>query len=250
MRDLSSSLRAAQQASVRSPYVRVTASNRSHGVVRWRWERIYTGSEADYRHGMAIAGNGAMIRARISPPADGHKLYRQTVTSPGPEADFSSWTHTGENNCTAVAVAAVGNEVSIFWINTAREVRRIRSTNHGLNWGNAELIDYTPTAAGQGLGAAYKANGDLAAGYTDQTNLYIKKCIAGNWQAAVACDKTTGDLNGIGMVYDGDWVLLVAGSDAEGRARVWSLAYGDGGDVPAGQWSGPEAVAAAEAGAG
>ena len=45
-----------------------------------------------------------------------------------------------------------------------------------------------------------------------------------------------------------DWNLLVTGQDANGNYKVWSLIYGDGGDVPAGVWSSLKELASAPAG--
>ena len=250
MRTLSPSLLAAQQSPSHVPYVRVEASNRVAGVIRLHWDRLYTGGEADYYHAMALCSSGAMVRARLTPPADGSKLYRQTVSNPGPGADFSNWVYTGHYDCVAVAAAACGNTLSLLWISSSREVRQIFSTDGGVNWGAAELIDYTPGAGSHRLAAAYRPNGDLAVFYTDQVYLYVKQRVSGIWQTTVVWDKTTGDLSGVAAVYDGDWDLLVTGVDANGNVRLWSLVYGDGGDVPAGTWSPLEAVAAAPSGAG
>ena len=125
----------------------------------------------------------------------------------------------------------------MFWINSSREIRRIKSTDYGVNWGNPELIDYSPTTATYGLAAAYKPNGDLAIFFADQTTLYVKKRVAGAWQTKAAWDKTTGDLSGVAAVYDSDWNLLVTGKDTAGNYKLWSLLYGDDGDVAAGTWS-------------
>ncbi len=248
MKTLSPALLAAQQSASRVPYIKVTAGNRVHGMLRLDWERLYTGSEADYYHALAICGSGALVRVRLTPPADGRKLYRQAVPGPGPAADFSSWVYTGQYNGTRVAAAAAGNMVSLFWVNTSREIRRIVSSDSGANWGSPELIDQAPTTAAGGLAAAYKTNGDLALFFTDQATLYVKKLVNGSWQARAAWDQAAGNLSGAAAVYDGDWHLLITGQDAAGCPRVWSLAYGDGGTVPAGSWTPLCAVAAAPAG--
>jgi hypothetical protein len=230
-------LLAAQKEASHVPYVRVEAKNKMAGVVRVDWERLYTGTEDDYFHALTMPGDGSLIRARITPPADGRKLYRQRVANPGPSSNFSVWTYTDQYNCVVVAAASQGAEVSIFWINANREIRRIKSTDNGASWGSPELIDYSPTTTINGLAAAYKPNGDLAIFFTDQATLYVKKHVGGSWQAKSAWDKSTSDLSGMAAVYDGDWNLLVTGKDASGNFKLWSLIYGDGGDVPAGTWS-------------
>ena len=237
MRSLTSTLLAAQKEASRTPYVKVEAKNRIAGVVRLDWTRLYTGSEDDYFHALTMPGDGSLIRARITPPVDGRKLYRQRVANPGPSSNFSTWTYTNQYNCVVVAAASLGAEVSIFWINSGREIRRIKSTDYGVNWGSPELIDYSPTTAIYGLAAAYKPNGDLAIFFADQATLYVKKHVGGSWQSKVAWDKTTGDLSGVAAVYDADWNLFVTGQDSADNFKLWSLIYGDGGDVASGTWS-------------
>ncbi|MFC2005994.1 hypothetical protein ACFLVG_03440 [Chloroflexota bacterium] len=237
MRSLTSTLLAAQKEATHTPYVKVEAKNKISGVVRLDWTRLYNGSEDDYFHGVTMPGDGSLIRVRITLPSDSRKLYRQRVASPGPSSDFSTWTYTNQYNCIVVAAASLGAEVSIFWINSSREIRRIKSTDYGVNWGNPELIDYSPTTAIYGLVAAYKPDGDLAIFFADQATLYAKKHAGGSWQSKASWDKTTGDLSGIAAIYNNDWNLFVTGEDSSGNFKLWSLIYGDGGDVASGTWS-------------
>ena len=248
MRTLSSTLLAAQQSASYTPAVKIEVKNKMTGVTRFNWERLYQGSEDEYYHGMTAAGDGSLIRARITLPSDGRKLYRQRIYNPGSQSDFSAWIYTGQNNCLAAAAAAYGSEVSIFWINSNRELRRLKSSNYGINWLNAELLDYSPSTDVHGLAAVYKPNGDLAIFFTSQMSLFVKQCISGNWQAASAWDKITGYLSSVSAVYDRDWNLMITGQDANGNYKVWSLIYGDGGAVPAGVWSSLQELAAAPAG--
>ena len=245
MRSLSSTLLATQKQATRTPYVKVEAKNKIAGVVRLDWERLYTGSEDDYFHALTMPGDGSLIRTRITLPGDSRKLYRQRVANPGPSSDFSQWTYCNQYNCIVVAAASLGAEVSIFWINSNREIRRIKSTDYGVNWGSPELIDYSPTTAIYGIAASYKSNGDIALFFADQATLYVKKYVNGEWQNKAAWDKTTGDLSGIATVYDSDWNLFVTGKDSNGNFKLWSLIYGDGGEVTAGTWSALKEVASA-----
>ena len=248
MRSLTSTLLAAQKQPATIPYVKVEASNKIAGVVRYDWTRLYNGSEDDYFHALTMPGDGSLIRARLTLPADSRKLYYQRVANPGPESNFSQWTYASQYNAIVVTAASLGTEVSIFWIKTNREIRRIKSTDYGVNWGTPELIDYSPTTAIYGLAAAYKPGGDLAIFFADQATLYVKKCVGGEWQSKSAWDKTTGDLSGVACVYDDDWNLLVSGEDSAGNFKLWSLVYGDGGDVAAGTWSALKELASAPSG--
>ncbi len=238
MRDLAATLLSAQKRATATPYVRLEAGNKIAGVVRYDWDRLYTGAEDDYYHAVAMPGDGSLIRARATPPGDNGKLYRQRVPDPGPASDFSQWTYTNQYNAAAVACAALGAEVSIFWANGVnRKIQRLKSTDYGVSWGGPEVIDYCPTTSIGGLAAAYKPNGDLAVFFADQATLYVKKNIGGQWQPRSTWNKSTGDLSGIAAVYEDDWNLLITGRDASGNYKLWSLIYGDGGDVSAGSWS-------------
>ncbi len=180
MRSLTSTLLTAQKQPSALPFLKIEASNKIAGVVRYDWTRLYTGSEDDCFHDMAIPGDGSMVRVRITPPADSRKLYRQRVADPGPSSDFSQWTYTTQYNAAVVACAALDAEVSIFWIDSAtRKIQRIISTDYGATWGSPETVDYSPTTSIFGLTAAYKPGGDLAVFFADQANLYVKKHISG-----------------------------------------------------------------------
>ncbi|MDI6814938.1 MAG: hypothetical protein QMC90_02490 [Dehalococcoidales bacterium] len=249
MRTLSSTLLAAQKQATHIPYVKVEACNKISGVVRLDWTRLYTGTEADYFHAVTMPGDGSLIRVRIALPVDSRKLYCQRVASPSPSSDFSTWTYTNQYNAAVVACCSLGAEVSIFWINGVnRAIYQLKSTDYGVSWGTPTLLGYSPTTAIYGIAAAYKANGDIALFYADQATLYVMKRIGGSWGGATAWDKTTGDLSGVACVYDGDWNLFVTGKDSDGNFKLWSLVYGDGGDVAADTWSDLKEFASAPSG--
>ncbi len=237
MRSLTSTLLAAQKEASRTPFVKVEAKNKIAGVVRLDWTRLYTGSEADYFHALTIPDDGSLIRVRITPPSDSLKLYRQRVANPGPESDFSQWTYCNQYNAIIVACCCLGAEVSIFWIKGDRGIYQLKSTDYGVNWGSPELIAYSPTTAIYGIAADYKPNGDLAIFFADQATLYVKKYVNGSWQDKATWDKTTGNLSGVATVYDGDWNLFITGKDSDGNFKLWSLVYGDGGEIAVGTWS-------------
>jgi len=245
MRSLTSTLLAAQKQAATAPYVKVEAKNKIAGVVRYDWTRLYTGSEDDYFHALAMPGDGSLIRARITPPADSRKLYRQRVAAPGPQSDFSQWVYASQYDVVIVAACSLGAEVSIFWINSDRELYHLKSSDYGVSWGSPQLLGYSPTTAINGIAAAYKPNGDIALFFADQATLYVMKRINNSWGSKVAWDKTTGDLSGVAAVYDGDWNLFVTGQDSGDDFKLWSLVYGDGGEVAAGSWSGLQVLASA-----
>jgi len=245
MRSLSGTLLIAQKEATRTPYVRLEAKNKIAGVVRYNWSRLYNGSEDDYFHATTMPGDGSFIRARITPPADSRKLYRQRVANPNPDSDFSQWVYTDQYNAVIVACCSSGAEVSIFWIKSDRKIYQLKSTDYGVNWGSPELLGYTPTTAIYGIAAAYKPNGDIALFFADQATLYVMKRTNGSWGNTASWDKSTGDLSGVATVYDGDWNLIVTGKDTDDNYKLWSLVYGDGGEVTGGTWSALKEIASA-----
>jgi len=78
----------------------------------------------------------------------------------------------------------------------------------------------------------------------------VIKRIAGSWGSSVAWGESTGDLSGIATVYDSDWNLFVTGKDTAGNFKLWSIIYGDGGDVSPGAWSDLKQFASAPSGEG
>jgi hypothetical protein len=245
MRQLSQTLLAAQKEASRTPYIKVEASNKHTGVVRLSWTRLYEGAEADYYHAATMPGDGSLVRVRVTPPSDSRKLYRQRVAAPSPQSDFSQWVYTSQYDVVIVAAGSLGAEVSIFWINADRELYHLKSSDYGASWGSPQLLTYSPTTAINGIAAAYKPNGDIALFFADQATLYVMKRINNSWGSKVAWDKTTGDLSGVAAVYDGDWNLFLTGKDTGGDYKLWSLVYGDGGEVAAGSWSGLKIFASA-----
>ena len=222
MRSLSETLLTAQKEATRTPYIKLEAKNKIAGVIRYKWSRLYSGSEDDYFHAMTMPGDGSLIRVRITPPADSRKLYRQRVANPNPDSDFSQWVYTNQYNAVIVACCSSGAEVSIFWIKSDRKIYQLKSTDYGVNWGSPELLGYTPTTAIYGVAAAYKPDGDIALFFADQATLYVMK-------------RTNGS----------DWNLIITGKDTDGNYKLWSLVYGDGSEVTADTWSALKEIASA-----
>ncbi|MEO8458253.1 MAG: hypothetical protein ABI559_10610 [Chloroflexota bacterium] len=88
MRTLPAALLDAQKSASAAPYLRATISDLIGGLRRLVWTRVYTGSEPDSFHAACIAGDGSLIRARVT----GGHVYYQRVTSPGGASNFSVWT--------------------------------------------------------------------------------------------------------------------------------------------------------------
>jgi len=237
MRELTPTLLAAQRFPSRVPYVQVVVSSKTDGIARLRWQRLYDGIEPASYSAAAFSGGGALLRVRVGNSADNFRLYFQRVAAPGPSADFSNWEVLDIWECRGVAIAARNAEALIFWLDTNLVLWYIASADDGLNWSSPIKLDNVTALPVDGLAAAFQPNGDLAVFFTSAASLYIKKRLGGNWQVKSWWDKTTGDINSIAVVADGDWRLLVAGVDVDGNPRVWTLTCGHGGEIPAGEWS-------------
>ncbi len=236
MRTLSNTLVAAQKQASHIPCVKLEAVNKTAGVTRLDWQRLYSGIEEDYFHTLTIAGDGSLIRARITTPSDSRKLYVQRTANPSAESDFGNWTYTNQYNAVVVTAVSFGATVYIFWIKSDRKIQLITSINYGSSWSAVQLIDYAPSTAINGISAACKTNGDIALFFADQSTLYVKKLVNGQWQPKSAWNKSTGGLSGMSAFYDNDWLLFITGKDSGGNYKLWSLVYGDEGNLPAGNW--------------
>jgi len=155
MKDLSATLLAAQKKPDRLPYVEAKVYDFEQGIKRLSWERLYEGSEADNHHGIAFDGQGSMHRIRAA--AD-NKLYRQKVTSPDDQSDYSQWTQLAANCQGPCAIAAHGAKVYIFYRTTANVLWKYYSHNYGQDWSNAQLVAYTNVLS---MAATWWSTGDI-----------------------------------------------------------------------------------------
>jgi hypothetical protein len=250
MRTLTATLLAAQKTSSRTPCVKVEARNNLCGVVNLKWTRLYTGTEPDGQHALTLPADGSLIRLRVTPSTDNYKLYRQRVISPEADSDFTQWTYLSQYGIAAVAACSLGAEVSLFWVKSTGEIDRSKSLDNGATWQATDYPGYAPSGAVTQMAAAYKSNGDLALFFTESSTLYVIKRVSGAWQSRTAWNKTTGLLLGVAVVYDlpsADWKLIVSGVDTAGVRKIWSIIYGDGGEVTAGSWSALKEITSATA---
>jgi len=207
------------------------------GPGRPGWKEIYTGSEPEYLHAMTVTSSGRLVRARITPPEEGCKLYVQAVEDPGTGSDFSCWNYVNCYDLVVLAVTSLAEEVHLFYILANRRIERLISYDGGLSWNGPDLVDYTPTTDINGIAAAFSCSGDISLFFADQATLYVKKCTGGGWQARAGWPHNASALSGASVVYDGDWTLAVTGRDPGGGYRLWQVVYGDGFRYPVGQWS-------------
>ncbi|MDP2663580.1 MAG: hypothetical protein Q8R28_22935 [Dehalococcoidia bacterium] len=234
MRTLSAALLAAQKSGAAAPFLRVRVIQKVGGIGRLDWQRLYTGAEADATHGAAQAGDGSLLRIRVSP---GNTVQIQRVSSPGPGSDFATWPAGTGSNAAAVAICASGNIVWAFYSESAGgTVKAAQSTDYGATFGAWTEIAPSGTAPTR-LAAAMKNSGEVLALFERGSQVYSIKRSGGAWGSQTAWTNSVATVTGLSACYMGDWNVVVSGQDASGNARVWTCLYGDGYSQGVGTWS-------------
>lgn len=239
MRTLSTTLLAAQKEPSRRPYVKVEVRDRAGAIERIAWQRLYTGTEPDSYHAVAMPGDNSLLRLRFN-PSDAN-VYLMRVASPGPGSDFSSWQAMGSAFAGGVALAAGGAEAMLFYVAPAPNSDSVyyrQSNDYGQSWGPGYSAGAPSPASPVGwLAAAYKPNGDLALFATAGTSLFVKTRTSGVWSDWQQWTNQLSQYTGVAVAYQGDWNVAVSGKKASGLGGVWTAIYGDGYSETAGTWA-------------
>lgn len=234
MRTLTSTLEARQkQAPLAEPRLKVEIKNKRGSVVHLKWSRLYTGSESDDYHDVAMPGDGSLIRIRIG--SDDH-LYRQRVTSPDENSNYSNWTDMGavRGGCKPT-ICASGANVLIFWCHTDNlTIKYVESTNNGGSYGAVQdlvTLDNYPYH----LTASMKPNGDVCLIYFEFDAFYARKRVGGSWTTSSQKYEhyDTGD-DGYETIYGDQWRAQTFGgfgSHVIGRVRLKLYRVGSPGDL-------------------
>ena len=250
MRALTPTLRAAQQSASAEPYLRVRLFDRDAGAIRLRWARIHDGAEPDGPCALAVAGDGALLRARIDPATGA--LTHQRVASPASGEGFDAWT--------AVATVAVAPRLGLAASGSRALLASVRgdgvsvelreSADSGASFGAARTIA-TARSGVTAVAVAIAADGSAALLYASGGTVHVlRRSGLGAWAAPVAWSRLLASVSGLAATFETDCNVLVSGSDAEGRPGVWSTVLGSGGAQPAGRWLPLTAIASAAAGSG
>ncbi len=250
MRQLSSSLLAAQRQASAEPYVRVVVEEKIGEAIRLNYSRLYTGSEADFYHALTVPGDGSLVRARVEPA--GNTLYLQRVTSPGPGSNFGSWTSYGSvSGSASIALASRGAQVLLFYVATDNVSIYVKeSSDYGASFGAPVLVVSAANPA-KWLASAINNGGVVALFYALSTGtVYVIKRASGTWGSPTAWSNTVAQVTGLACVYWYDWNLAVTGTDSSSNYLVWTCIYGDGVFQPSDTWSSLRELAFASSGSG
>ncbi|MBI2724600.1 MAG: hypothetical protein HYX50_06005 [Chloroflexi bacterium] len=234
MRPLSAELLAAQRSASAEPRVDVSVENSVAGARRYDFAQLDATANTIARHGAAVAADGSLTRVR----SDGAgAVLRQRVVNPavGP---WSTWLTQATGKGAQVAVAAKGARVVIAYTDAAGTgIKLVESTDSGATFG-AEVAVTTAAAALTGLAVACKnSSGDVGIAWTTAATLSLIKRTSGAFGAASASGISVSSLNGLALVYAADWDIALTGVEATSlRRTLWTIIFGDGGDVAANTW--------------
>jgi hypothetical protein len=243
MRTLTDALLETQKTGApRKPLVKLEVQAYGHPAqsssIQWElfgWQRFYQGSETKDSHGLAIPGDGSLIRVR----KDGTNLYLSRVTSPGPTSDYSQWGSSfgGVSANAKVAIAAKGANVMVVSMDASMLYRR-ESSDNGASWGSWTAMSNARPCE-RGVAVAFEPNGDCAIVHASDVNdpdsLYIQKRTSGVWSTGLGQRGGDWEIEDLAMYYDGDWniiALVLEGS----YVSVVRMVYGDGYKVTADTW--------------
>lgn len=229
MRNLSDTLLEAQKSASAEPYVKVEVVAKFAGVTSFKWQRLYQGAEADCFHAATLPGDGSLIRIRVASP--GGTLYRQRVTNPDENSDYSQWSGWGVI-AYAVAVCSRNAEVLAFRVglsDTDANLYRCESNDYGASWGTWINMGYIGTSPGDyRVACCFKDNGDAVVLFSNGSTLYRRRRIGGTWEAAYTWSNALQTITGIAVTHMGDWNVVITGTMATDKPGVWTCILGDG----------------------
>ena len=207
MRTLSATLLAAQKKPHHLPYVEAKVYDYEAGIKRLSWTRLYEGTEPDNHHGIAFDGQGSMHRIRA---AAGNILYRQKITAPDENSDYSQWTQVATDCAGPCAIAAYGAKVYIFYKTTANVLWKYYSHDYGQTWDDAQLVAYADVLS---LAACWWGTGDIVVCFALKSNQLNGITLDTSDQTTTPHTWSDGnhpllDTYGIGATYNPFWPAI------------------------------------------
>lgn len=249
MRALTSTLLAAQRSAAATPHLHVVLRDRGVGVLHLRWERWYTGTEADGPCVAAIPADGSLLRARIDPASGA--LTHQRVATPTSGSTYSSWTSLGAvATSPRLGLTASGTRALLASVRGDGVTVEVRdSSDSGASFGASAVVAVAGGAVTAVAGALLDSSGTAAVCYAVAGTVYVsKRSGLGTWSAPAAWTNSLSTVNGIAAIASSDYDLVVSGTNAAGEAGAWSTRYGVGANVPTATWTALIPIAIASAG--
>ena len=247
MRSITATLKTAQKARVRTPFLKAIVQDRFAGIRRLRWTSWYTGSEADKGHASlawADGGTRYLLRTRF----DGTTIYRSRVTDPTSDSTFSSWTTWSLPIITPkadlIAFAKAGSTLWAFVVNNATptQVYASTSTDNGGTW-SSWTLQFTISVSINHIAAAGKSDGDVVVIVTSDVSppSHINAWkYTGSWTDK-GISSTDLDFTGLAILHAGDYNIIATGTDSDGSHVVQHI-FGDGFFVAVDTWAAKVAI--------
>ncbi|MEE8159371.1 MAG: sialidase family protein [Dehalococcoidia bacterium] len=254
MRTLSSTLLSAQRSTAFHPYLKVELDEALPGVAHPVFSQIYSGSEPASHHAVHMPSDGSLIRARVD--SSDEKLYVQRVVNPSETSDYSQWTFMNTAAKEAnICLCGQGSQVLLIYVDDVnnKTMRYRESTDNGATWSSEKTV-VTPANDGVlWVAADVSLSGRVALFYgADDEVIYIIVRTGSSWGNPLpwphSNDVTV--LRGISCAFGSDWNLVVCGDGPTSKSKVWTVIYGDGGDVASDSWSSLIELTLAESNAG
>jgi hypothetical protein len=217
MRTLPATLLAAQKKADRLPYVEAKVYDYEAGIKRLTWTRLYEGSEPDNHHGVGFDGQGSMHRIRA---AAGNILYRQKITNPDDQSDYSQWTQIATDCAGPCAIAAYGAKVYIFYKTAGNVLWKYYSHDYGESWQNAQLVSYADILS---MAACWWGTGDIVVCFALKSNQLNGITLDTSTQTATPhiwsdANHPLLDTYGIGATFNAFWPcceIVLAGKESD-----------------------------------
>lgn len=260
MRTIPEALQAVQGKPHLRPAVRLEVWSRRFGIWRPAWRPLYAGDETAHGHDAALCADGALVRARVD---ENGYLQVARISNPRNPEEWCPWQvlATADDVAPAVIAHPATNEVHCIWVGVIhRNLRWSYSTDGGISWSTPIQILSEPTGSQiTAVGGAFRGQSPYelylfyacdAGGAGADDVLKVVRYASGVWGTASSwsygpCYR----FNGLDVLWQGDFWLVAAGRDgaAPYLPRLWTLAYGDGWEYPAGAWAGRTELEASDA---
>ena len=229
--------------------------DRAADVRRLHWKRVYTGTEDDLPHDAVLTSAGTLCRVRV---ANDNRLYVQRIATPGELDNYGAWTDLrsahADGGC---AITASGSSIYLFYYGLGGGALRCSiSTDDGLTYAESGVgsgvVQGQLSGPHERVAAATNTSGQVVLAYVIGTALYVRRLEASGWTGAQEWPHTAlvGSVTGLDVTFRLDYNMVVTGTDAAGKAHMWTMLYGAGFSQSTNTFSDLWSLEAAEAGSG
>jgi hypothetical protein len=212
---LAASLAAHQRGPARLPALRVRALNTRAGFPILRWQRIYSGAEANVQTAATLTPLGTLLRFRNN---GGTVQVNRVTNAKTATTGFGSWVNTGASATSGRGIAAdsvAGLTILVYPRGNILYYRT--STDDGATW-SAEATAVNHGAPVNWPAFAFREDATAGCAFFEQGNTLYRLRLTSlspiTWAAsATAWTRTMATINGIGATHrGGDYALAITGT--------------------------------------